>query len=145
MKVDLRHFGIVVEDLISSREFWETLGFEVIRDDFEDREFIFGLLGLEEPEELRTVKLSAGGTSEVMVELLEFSRTLERGYALPNSLGITHVALTVDSIAQVLMKLEGFTITMVSNAVMVNPEGTARVCYVRGPDGVLIELVELLD
>jgi catechol 2,3-dioxygenase-like lactoylglutathione lyase family enzyme len=144
MRVELRHFGIVVENLAASVSFWETLGFQVVRDDVEDEDWIASLLGFRQKQALRTVKLASPENPAVLVELLEFSRPIERDYALPNSTGITHVALTVSSISEVLQALDGFGPSLVSDAIRENPQGSARVCYVRAIDGVLLELVEMV-
>lgn len=144
MRVELRHLGVVVENLAASMSFWEALGFQVVRDDVEDEDFIASLLGLARKQALRTVKLAAAGNTDVMVELLEFSRPIRRAHASPNSLGITHVALTVGSISEVLRALEGFKLSFVSDAILQNPQGSAKVLYVRAIDGVLLELVEVI-
>ena len=125
--------------------FWETLGFQVLRDDVEDEDWIASLLGFREKQTLRAVKLASPENPAVLVELLEFSRPIERDDALPNSSGITHVALTVSSMQEALDALDGFNLIMVSDAIRVNPQGNARVCYVRAIDGVLLELVEIIN
>ena len=145
MRVELRHFGIVVENLAVSMSFWETLGFQVLRDDVEDEDWIASLLGFREKQTLRAVKLASPENPAVLVELLEISRPIERDDALPNSSGITHVALTVSSMQEAMDALDGFNLIMVSDAIRVNPQGNARVCYVRAIDGVLLELVEIIN
>ena len=145
MRVELRHFGIVVENLAVSMSFWETLGFQVVRDDVEDEDWIASLLGFRQKQALRTVKLASPENPAVLVELLEFSRRIERDEALPNSSGITHVALTVSSMQEAMDALDGFNLILVSDAIRINPQGNARVCYVRAIDGVLLELVEIIS
>ncbi len=146
MSTSVRHTGVVVSDLgIWLTFLTEIFEFQVGVDQVEKGEFISHLLGITGVE-VRTVKLrdSKGGS----IELLHFNRPggqlLKSCRLEPNSLGITHIALEVnflDSKIEILSKNGYLPISPVRLA----DNGRVRVCYLRGPEEVLFELVELVS
>ena len=61
----------------------------------------------------------------------------------PYSTGFTHIALTVDDLDDACTKLVMAGVTFPA-APQFSPDGHAKVTYARGPEGVLIELVEII-
>jgi len=141
----LRHVGIVVRDIEEWMGFLvDNLGFECWIDQIESGTFVSNLIGIAETT-VRTVKLK--DKTAGVIELLYFitpSDNLEGNHEItPNSLGITHIALQVDSLdrrIESLSKIGYFPI----NPAAISQNGQAKVCYLRGPERVLFELVELL-
>ncbi|HMY47787.1 MAG TPA: VOC family protein, partial [Leptospiraceae bacterium] len=60
-----------------------------------------------------------------------------------NSLGYLRVMFTVDNLDNTLTKLEKIGSTLVGE--VVDYENMYRLCYVRGPEGILIGLAEELQ
>ncbi len=146
MNVKIRHVGVVVKDL----ELWlailvEDFKFYIWRDQIEEGQFISDLVGILKTK-VRTVKLKDSNNS--VIELLQFespTKHYEEPSGLqPNSLGITHIALQVTSIDDAIGKLfaRGFSPIC---APLVSADGLAKVSYVRGPEKVLLEIVELVS
>lgn len=142
----LRHVGIVVRDI----EQWigflvGNLGFECWIDQIESGRFVSNLIGIPETT-VRTVKLKDKKSG--VIELLSFitpSDNLESNHEItPNSLGITHIALQVDFLDRTLESLSKLGYTPISPAA-ISENGQAKVCYLRGPESVLFELVELIS
>ena len=139
----IRHTGIVVADLDEALRFWtEVLGFEVkVRMD-EAGQHIDAMMGLRDVR-VTTAKLRA--PDESMVELLQFhshpGASAWSGDA--RTTGLTHVALTVADIDEVCAKVEAFGGSLVAPP-QVSPDGNVRVTYCRGPEGLLLEVVEEL-
>ncbi len=145
MSTTVRHTGIVINDLsIWLRFLAEKFDFQVWIDQLEKGEFISHLLGIKEAE-VRTVKLrdSKGGT----IELLQFNFPKSQMAKLtrlePNSFGITHIALEVEFLDSKIALLSRDGYLPISPAKL-SEDGKARVCYLRGPEEVLFELVELV-
>lgn len=145
MNVTIRHVGVVVKDL----ELWltvlvEDFKFYIWRDQIEEGQFISNLIGILKAK-VRTVKLMDSNSS--VIELLQFQSPMthnEEPVGLqPNSLGITHIALQVTSIDDAIGKLLSRGFSPIS-APSVSADGLAKVSYVRGPERVLIEIVEVL-
>ena len=143
MIIGVRHTGIVVHDIEGALNFWiNLLGAKILVDQIEEGEFISQLLGMEKVS-VRTVKLDAGvGTA---VELLSFRSHQDEPTwtGKPYSTGITHIALNVLDIEKLTFNLEAAGYLQL-NPFNVDPSGKVKVAYLRGYEGLLLELVETL-
>jgi catechol 2,3-dioxygenase-like lactoylglutathione lyase family enzyme len=143
-KTQVRHVGIVVQDLDRSLWFYQKLlGLDLQRRMMERGPGIESVLSLEGVE-VETVKLGPqeGGT---LVELLKFhSHTVSvpEGMRMLTA-GPTHVAFTVDDLRTryFQMKAQGIEFTCPPQ---ISPDGKVLLTYCQDPDGSLIELVEIL-
>ncbi len=138
-----RHVGIVVNDLKKARDFWiNTLGFKLHIEAKEGSPYIDELLAIKDPA-LTTVKLI--DSKGFIIELLKFEN-----YQVGNSWsgdlktsGLTHIALTVDNLdelVEILRKLDYQTISEIKTA----PNKKVKVVFVRGPEEIMLELVQEL-
>ncbi|MCF8169446.1 MAG: VOC family protein [Rhodoferax sp.] len=144
MITQIRHTGLVVADLQAALWFWrDLLGFKVDKQMDEYGPHIDAIMGLENVR-VTTVKMAApeGG----MIELLHFQShpDIPKWQGKPYSTGFTHIAMTVGNLDVAYKKL------MDAGAVFSAPpqyslDGTVKVIYCRGPEGVLIELVEKIN
>ena len=140
----VRHTGIVVNEIENAIKFWvNLLGFKVVVDQIEEGEFIDKLLGLENVL-VRTVKLAAQDGS--LVELLHFisHKSLPTWDGNPYKTGLTHIAFNVANISNVVSILEQNGYSEL-NLYQKSLNGDVLVCYVKGFEGLLLELVEQLD
>jgi catechol 2,3-dioxygenase-like lactoylglutathione lyase family enzyme len=138
-----RHVGIVVKDLAKVIDFWTNLiGFKLHVDAKEVSPYIDELLGMTNPG-LRTVKLI--DENKFIIELLEFTNYPVKDNWEGNlaSTGLTHIALTVDNLENRKAKLTQNGYEFVSNTLN-SPNGFVNVVFVRGPEGLMLELVEEL-
>ena len=135
--------GIVVNDLEKTRDFWiNTLGFKMHIEAKEESPYIDELLAIKDPS-LTTVKLI--DSKGFIIELLKFDN-----YQVENSwsgdlktTGLTHIALTVDNLdelVEILRKLDYQTLSEIKNS----PNKKVKVIFVRGPEGIMLELVQEL-
>jgi len=139
--VSIRHTGLVVSDLERALEFWcGVLDFEVLTRMNEEGPFLDAMMGLEGVK-VTTVKLNApdGG----ILELLNFQSHPDKKAWLgePFSTGLTHIALTVDDIENKIKAMKEFGCG-ISNSCQLSPDGKVKVIYAKGPENLLIELVE---
>ena len=139
----IRHTGLVVQDLPAALHFWcDILGFRVAKtmEEFGPHiDAIFGMLDVR----LTTVKLAA--PDDRLIELLCFRShpDISIWNGNPNSTGFTHIAMTVDDLSATCQKLAANGVTFTSDP-QYSPDGYAKLTYARGPEGVLLELVEEL-
>jgi catechol 2,3-dioxygenase-like lactoylglutathione lyase family enzyme len=137
----IRHTGLVVTDLEAALRFWcDLLGFRVYKRMDESGPHLDAMMGLRDVR-VTTAKLAApDGT---LLELLHFqSHPDAPGWTgTPHSTGFTHMAFTVPDVdvACARLKAEG---VIFHAPPQYSPDGYAKVCYCRGPEGVLLELVE---
>jgi catechol 2,3-dioxygenase-like lactoylglutathione lyase family enzyme len=93
----------------------------------------------------RCVFVEAAG-SAVRFELLQYvspAGEVLQANALPNTLGLRHIAFVVDDMEQLLRRLKTAGVPLLSEPVEVPFDvgnmGRKRLCYFRDPDGVLLE------
>jgi catechol 2,3-dioxygenase-like lactoylglutathione lyase family enzyme len=138
-----RHVGIVVKDIATTTEFWTNLiGFKLHIDAIEQSPYIDELLGIPNPG-LRTVKLI--DENGFIIELLEFANYPAKDNWEGNlaATGLTHIALTVDDLESLTTKLKENNYKFVSE-IKKSPNGAVKVVFVKGPEGLMLELVEPL-
>lgn len=139
----VRHTGIVVNEIENAIKFWvKLLGFKVVIDQIEEGPFIDKLLGLDNVL-VRTVKLAAQDGS--LIELLHFKshKSLPTWDGNPYKTGLTHIALNVQNLNETVLRLEQNSYYKV-NEIQKSLNGKVSVCYVRGYEGTLLELVEVI-
>lgn len=143
MITQIRHTGLVVANLQSALHFWcDVLGFRLVKQMDESGPHIDAMMGLKHVR-LTTAKLAA--PDEGMIELLHFQSHPDRHRweGGPFSTGFTHVAMTVvdlDASCERL-KAEGVEFDAPPQR---SPDGAVKVTYGKGPEGILLELVEVL-
>jgi catechol 2,3-dioxygenase-like lactoylglutathione lyase family enzyme len=138
-----RHVGIVVKDLAKTTDFWINLiGFKLHIDAKEISPYIDELLGIANPD-LRTVKLI--DENEFIIELLEFANYPAKDNWEGNlaTTGLTHIALTVSDLESLTTKLKENNYKFISE-IKKSPNGSVKVVFMRGPEGLMLELVEPL-
>ena len=136
--------GIVVNDLNKTRDFWiNTMGFKLHIEAAEESPFIDELLAIRDPA-LTTVKLI--DSNGFIIELLKFGNyQVENSWAGDlKTTGLTHIALTVenvDELVQILTKLDYQTISQIKTS----PNKKVKVVFVKGPEAIMLELVQELN
>jgi catechol 2,3-dioxygenase-like lactoylglutathione lyase family enzyme len=137
------HVGVVVEDLDAVTSFFLGLGFEragAMRVDGEIVDRINGLDGVQaELVMLRTPDRT--GTLEVV----KYHAPAHGDGTHPwpaNRPGFRHICLEIDDVHATLDRLRGQGYDAVGEAQ--DYGGSYRLCYVRGPEGLIIELAQRL-
>jgi catechol 2,3-dioxygenase-like lactoylglutathione lyase family enzyme len=135
------HVGLVVEDLPEMLRFLTVLGFDcgepgVYRGDWIDR-----IIGLEDTEmELSMVRLPDG--SDVF-EVVRFRSPLAQAQeAAPaaNQPGMRHISFSVEDMHAIVERVQAAGWGPVGE--VVNYEDMYLLCYLRGPEGVIVELAQ---
>ena len=137
----IRHTGLVVADLQKALHFWcDVLGFKVVKQMDETGPYIDAMMGLVDVR-VTTVKLAAPDGN--LIELLHFHSHPDQPQwnGSPYTTGFTHIAMTVDNIDQTISKLAQENVIFPSTP-QYSPDGCVKVIYAKGPEGVLLELVE---
>jgi len=139
----IRHTGLVVVDFERALHFWcDVLCFKLVKLVEESGPNIDAMMGLSDVR-VSTAKLAAPDGN--LIELLCFHShpDLPRWNGTPYSTGFTHMALTVCDLDQLIPKLihEGFRFPALPQITL---DGSAKVIYAQGPEGIFLELVEIL-
>ena len=139
----IRHAGLVVADLEKSLNFWcDVMGFVVSRQMEESGPHLDAIMGLKDVR-VTTVKLAAPDGN--LIELLKFHSHPDSPTwsGTPCSTGFTHIALTVKDLDELLPRLLAAG-AKVPSPPQYSPDGKVKMLYVRGLEGILIEVVEIL-
>jgi catechol 2,3-dioxygenase-like lactoylglutathione lyase family enzyme len=136
--------GIVFNDLAAAIAFFVELGLELEGQTTVEGPVVDRLIGLEEVRTDLAVMRTPDGHSRL--ELMKFQRpaaiSSEPENAPSNTLGIRRIMFAVDDIEDVVARLRARGAQLVGEVVQY--EDTYRLCYLRGPEGVLIALAEQL-
>jgi catechol 2,3-dioxygenase-like lactoylglutathione lyase family enzyme len=137
--------GIVVDDLAATIEFFRELGLELEGRAMVEGEWAGRVTGLGDQRVEMAMMRTPDGHSR-----LELSRFLappvvaDHRNAPVNALGYLRVMFTVDDIDETLARLRKHGAELVSSEV-VQYKDVYRLCYIRGPGGLLIGLAQELD
>ena len=144
MLIDVRHVGIVVNNIENSLKFYRDIfGLQIQRSLNESGTYIDNILGFENVK-AKTVKMSAPN-GPTLIELLEFDAPKGRDLSYQiNDLGASHVAFTVSNIDEMYEKLKQSGIKF-NAPPQLSPDGYAKVTFCFDPDGTPVELVQVLD
>jgi catechol 2,3-dioxygenase-like lactoylglutathione lyase family enzyme len=136
--------GIVVEDIETTIEFFRELGLELEGKALVEGEWAGRVTGLGDQRVETAMMRTPDGHGR-----LELSRFLapptvaDHRNAPVNALGYLRVMFAVDDIDETLARLQDHGAQLVSSEV-VQYEDVYRLCYIRGPEGLLIGLAQEL-
>jgi catechol 2,3-dioxygenase-like lactoylglutathione lyase family enzyme len=133
--------GIVVDDLEATIAFFVELGLELEGEMTVEGQWVDHCIGLEGVRCDIAMMRTPDGHGKL--ELSKFQRppatTAERN-APVNALGIRRIMFAVTDIDDVLARLQALGATLVDEVVQY--EDAYRLCYVRGPEGIIVALAE---
>lgn len=138
------HVGVIVNDLADAIEFFVDLGFELggqmkMKDELVDR-----IIGLDDVQTEVAFVRTPDGSGQL--ELIQFNSPTYQGETSPpaaNKPGIRHLAFVVDDIEAVVARLRARGTELVGE--LVQFEESWKLVYVRGPEGIIVELAEQLS
>ena len=135
------HVGIVVDDLASATEFFVELGLEPQGDGSVEGRWVDRIVGLEGVQVDFAMMQTPDGNGRL--ELVKFHSPPGQGgdgHAPANAPGIRHVTFAVEDIDDVVARLQARGAELVGE--LERYEDIYRLCYIRGPAGIIIELAE---
>jgi catechol 2,3-dioxygenase-like lactoylglutathione lyase family enzyme len=137
------HVGIVVDNLATAVEFFLELGLEPQGEGTVGGEWVDRIVGLEGVRAELAMMQTPDGHSRI--ELVKFhSPSSQDGdaNAPANALGIRHLSFAVDDLDAVIADLRARGAELVGE--VERYRDIYRLCYVRGPEGIIVELAEKL-
>ncbi len=141
-KID--HVGIIVNDLPAAKAFFLDLGLELVGEGEFEGEWLDRVVGMSGTKTaIAMLRTPDGGTN---LELSKFYAPLDEKGIQPssaNTLGIRHIAFVVDDIEAIAAKLRKKGVEFFSE--VQRYEDSYKLCYVRGPEGIILELAEELS
>ena len=135
------HVGIIVNDLDAATDFFVAFGLVVQGKAEMEGALLERLLGLDEAKtSLVMLGPPDGGTT---IELITFHRPPNEQVSqhMPvHALGIRHIAFLVEDIEAVVAKLREKGAEPLGE--VLRYEDSYKLCYVRGPEGIILDLAE---
>ncbi len=141
---DFVNIGLVVEDLDKTTQFLALLGLHCGKPGVFSGEWIDRIVGLEDVT-VEVVMARAPDGSDVF-EVVRFrspSADTQELAPAANRPGLRHIAFKVDDLHAVVARVREAGWEPVGE--IVNYENTFLLCYVRGPEGLIVELAERLN
>jgi catechol 2,3-dioxygenase-like lactoylglutathione lyase family enzyme len=137
----MEHVGIVVDDLASATKFFVELGLELQGEMPVEGRWVDRVVGLEGVRAEIAMLQTPDGQGRL--ELTKFHAPTAHGgdrHAPANTPGIRHVAFAVEDIDTVVGGLRARGVELVGD--LGRYQDSYRLCYVRGPEGIIVELAE---
>jgi len=145
MKIQrIDHVGVVVDDLAAATAFFLDFGLEVQGEGELEGELLDQVTGL---NDAKTAIVWLGvPDGQVHIELVKFyTPSDEKGIqqSSANTLGIRHIAFAVEDIEALVATLKKKGTEIFSE--IQNYENMYKLCYVRGPEGIILEVAEQIN
>ncbi|HEY1833183.1 MAG TPA: VOC family protein [Solirubrobacteraceae bacterium] len=135
------HVGIVVDDLAAATAFFVELGLRLQGEASVGGGWVDRVVGLEGVRAEIAMLETPDGHGRV--ELAKFHSPSGQGgdrHASANTPGIRHLTFAVDDIDAVVGSLQAQGAELVGE--IERYEDIYRLCYIRGPEGIIVELAE---
>lgn len=140
----LDNIAIVVDDLAAAKAFFTALGLELEGEATTEGSAVDRLLGL---EGVRTdIAMMRTPDGHGRLELTEYRTPAARAgdpHAPANTLGMHRIMFAVDNIDDILDRVRPSGAELLGE--LVQYENSYRLCYLRGPAGILVALAEQID
>lgn len=144
MALRMDNVGIVVENLEPVIAFFEELGLELEGRAMVEGEWAGRVTGLgDQRVEIAMMRTPDGHGRLELSRFLDPAVIADHRTAPVNALGYLRVMFSVDDLDETLARLDRHGVQLVSTEV-VQYEDVYRLCYVRGPEGILLGLAEPL-
>ena len=136
--------GVVVDDLAAAIAFFLELGMELDGEAEVEGRWVDRVVGLDDVRvDIAMVRTPDG---HGRLELTKFHRPAAaraEPSAAVNTLGIRRIMFAVDDIENVLARLHEHGAELIGEVAQY--EDSYRLCYVRGPEGIIVALAEALS
>ena len=139
----MEHVGIVVDDLAAAIGFFVELGLVLQGERAVEGRWVDRVVGLEGVRvDFAMIETPDGNGRLELVKFHSPPSQGDDGHAPANARGIRHITFAVEDIDAVVARLRARGAELVGE--MENYEDIYLLCYIRGPEGIIIELAERL-
>jgi len=142
MKIQrIDHVGVVVNDFSAAKAFFVEFGLEVQSETKVEGEWVERIVGLNNVKAYIAMLRTPDG--EANIELIKFYMPPDENGIQPcfsNTLGIRHICFAVEDIEAIVARLNKKGTQLVGE--IQNYQNAYKLCYLRGPEGIILELAE---
>jgi catechol 2,3-dioxygenase-like lactoylglutathione lyase family enzyme len=136
---------IVVNDLDAVKAFFLELGFELVGEATVEGPSVSRLIGLENARATLTMLRTPDGHGRIELDKYHTPDAIRSGpeKAAVNELGIRRIMFAVEGLDEMVARLLAHGAELVGD--VVDFQGTNRLAYIRGPEGIMVALSEDLQ
>lgn len=138
----LDNVAIVVADLDAAIHFFEALGLVLEGRATVEGPYVDGCVGLSGARTNIAMVCTPDGSGRVELTQYVTPDAVATSPLAPNALGFTRVMFAVDDIDDTVARLERLGASLLDR--IVQYEDSYRLCYLRGPDGIVVALAQEL-
>jgi catechol 2,3-dioxygenase-like lactoylglutathione lyase family enzyme len=140
---EMDHVSVVVDDLGAAIAFFLELGMELEGEAAIEGRGVDRLNGLDGVRVDIAMVRTPDGHGKVELTKFHTPTAISAGSTAPNALGIRSIMFAVDDIDDVVARMRAHGAELVGEVVQY--EDMYRLCYVRGPEGIIVALAEQLS
>jgi catechol 2,3-dioxygenase-like lactoylglutathione lyase family enzyme len=135
---------IVVDDLEAAKAFFVELGMELEGETTVEGPWVDRIVGLENVRSKIAMMRTPDGHGRIELDkfLTPAAVRTEPKNTPVNTLGIRRIMFAVDDIEDVLARLRAHCAELIGE--IIQYEDMYRLCYIRGPEGIIVALAEQL-
>ena len=135
---------IVVDDLEAAKAFFVELGMELEGETSVEGPSVDSLIGLKDVRAILALMRTPDGHGRIELDKFHTPAAVrgEPKNAPVNTLGIRRIMFAVDDIDDVVARLRAHGAELVGEVTQY--EDLYRLCYIRGPEGIIVALAEQL-
>ena len=138
------HVGVVVDDLDAATAFFVELGMELEGEASVEGRWVDRVVGLEGVRSDIAMLRTPDGHGRLELTKFHSPAAVSAGPNAPaNTLGLRRIMFAVEDIEDVVARLHAHGAELVGE--LVQYEDSYRLCYVRGPEGIIVALAEQLS
>lgn len=137
------HIGVIVNDLNAAKEFFVNLGFTVMGEADEKSDLLDKVIGIKGAHS--QVVFMAAPDGQTKLELAKFINPADKAVPQESVMyghGYKHIALAVEGIDEIVAGLKARGMDVFVD--VYNYQDAYKLCYFRGPEGIIVELAEEL-
>jgi len=137
------HVGVNLENLEAAKAFFIGLGFTVMGETVIQGELVDRVTGLKDVKD--DIVMLQAPDGQFNLELVRFHHPLDEAGIQPakaNTLGMRHLCFAVEGLDEIVADLRNKGYSLVGE--VQTYQDVYKVCYVDGPEGIMVELAEAL-
>jgi len=134
---------IVVDDLEAVKAFFVELGMELEGEMPVEGQWVDKVVGLENVRCEIAILRTPDGHSRIELDKFHSPAAVRQKDTRVNTFGIRRIMFAVDNLKEVLARLRTHGAELIGEVTQY--EDKYRLCYIRGPEGIIIALAEQLD
>lgn len=138
------HIGINVEKIEAAKQFFIDLGFTVMGEAMMQGELVDRITGLKNVKDDSVMLQAPDG--QLNLELVKFHHPVDEAgvqSSSANTLGLRHLCFEVEELDNIVSTLEQKGHKLVGD--IQTYEKSWKLCYIRGPEGIILELAQKLQ